>query len=337
MTMKKMSYYFVLLLTALLPIFASAHVKWFVDSEKILEASQNNSTFYGWGSKEVIIWSLIVLVTVFIFSLIDRHTSNPNKLQEFGFRNEKIINRISQAVLGLFLVTVSLIWKIILVPEIHVENDLTTILVTLQISIGLMYMFDYKPKVASIGLIIFCLGLLFFGGIPTFLENSILFSLAVYFYLVNSQEGSREYNIRKNAVEIVRIGTGVSLITLAFTEKLIHPELSIDFLSVHHWNFMQSLFPWFTNNLFVLSTGFAEMIFGILFILGYITRTTTILIAIFFGISVTTMLLQFHQWEVEDLVVYSAAILFIFYGQGGTKFFNLIKEGSFWHKSIFGK
>jgi uncharacterized membrane protein YphA (DoxX/SURF4 family) len=82
---------------------------------------------------------------------------------------------------------------------------------------------------------------------------------------------------------------------------------------------MQPLFPWFTNNLFVLSTGFAELIFGVLFIFGYITRITTISIAIFFALSVVTMFLQFHAWEVEDLVVYSAAILFIFLGNGSKK------------------
>jgi uncharacterized membrane protein YphA (DoxX/SURF4 family) len=96
----------------------------------------------------------------------------------------------------------------------------------------------------------------------------------------------------------------------------------------------QSLFPWFTDKLFVLSTGFAEMIFGILFILGYITRITTVLIAIFFAFSVITMLTQFGKWEVEDLQVYSAAILFIFFGHGKTKFFHFMWPNSKLHKRI---
>jgi uncharacterized membrane protein YphA (DoxX/SURF4 family) len=88
---------------------------------------------------------------------------------------------------------------------------------------------------------------------------------------------------------------------------------------------MQIVFPWFTNELFVLSVGFAEIIFGVLFVLGYMTRITTILIAIFFAFSVTTMLMQFGIWEVEDLVVYSAAIIFLFFGGGEIKFKRLIK------------
>jgi hypothetical protein len=44
------------------------------------------------------------------------------------------------------------------------------------------------------------------------------------------------------------------------------------------------------------------------------------------GMSVTTMLVQFGEWEVEDLVVYVAAVLFIFYGHGRTKFFHFNKS-----------
>jgi uncharacterized membrane protein YphA (DoxX/SURF4 family) len=79
---------------------------------------------------------------------------------------------------------------------------------------------------------------------------------------------------------------------------------------------MSPILPWFTDKLFVLSTGFAEIIFGLLFIKGVMTRTTTVLIALFFACSVVTMLVYHGAWEAEDLVVYSAAILMLFYGSG---------------------
>lgn len=331
--MKKLYYIFGLIL--LIPSVVSAHVKWFVDSEEIISQSHNVNVFYSWHSKEVIIWSIIVLITVFIFSVLDSKLKEPKGLVNFGLKNEKLINRISQIILGLFLVAVSFLWKIIIIPEIHVDSTLTVVLQYIQVLIGMMYIFNIKPKIASVLLVLFCFGLIFSSGFVSFLENIILFSLALYFYIVNSNENSTIYKkLNIHAVEIVRIGTGISLIVLAFTEKLLYPELSISFLDVHNWNFMQSIFPWFTNNLFILSVGFAEMIFGILFIFGYITRITTILIAIFFALSVTIMLVQFNAWEVEDLVVYSAAILFIFFGHGKTKFFDLIWPRSFLHKSL---
>ena len=131
------------------------------------------------------------------------------------------------------------------------------------------------------------------------------------------------------------MSTGVSLIVMAFSEKLMYPELGLSFLEIHQWNFMNNMgMTWFTDELFVLSTGFSEMVFGVIFILGYLTRINTVLIASFFAMSVVTMSVQFGQWEVEDLVVYSAATLFIFYGHGRTKFFHAIWPESFLHTKL---
>lgn len=327
---------FLLCILGLIPQITSAHVKWFVDSDTIIQKYHGMTTFYSWGSKEVLIWSVVIIITVFLFSIFDGVTKTPKKLLDFGFQHEKQINRIAQIVLGIFLVTVSFIWKIILVPNIHVDNTPTIVLQILQALLGGMYIFNIAPRKASIGLLLLCLGLCIHQGVVVLLENAILVSLACYFLIIHSNTNSFIFKkYYKHSVEIVRIGTGISLITLAVTEKLLYPELGMEFLSVHHWNFMQPLFPWFSDKLFVLSTGFAEMIFGILFILGYITRITTLLIAVFFGISVTTMLVQFGEWEVEDLVVYSAAILFIFYGHGRTKFFHFMWPNSFLQKKFF--
>lgn len=327
--MKKIYLFFTTLLIITIPTFVEAHVKWFVDPNV-----SNKVKFYEWGSIEVLIWSAIVLAIVLLFSILDKYVPTPKYILDLGIKKQKIINRVSQSVLGLFLISVGILWQVVLVPDLMVTESWMLILNYLQIGIGLMFLFNITPRSASIGLTLMCFGLIFTSGIITFLENLILLTLAIYFFIINSKEDSKVFRLNKHAVEIVRIGTGISLIVLAFTEKLLYPELSLQFLQIHHWNFMQPIFPWFTDKLFVLSTGFAEIIFGILFLLGYMTRTTTILIAIFFGISVTTMLVQFKEWEVEDLVVYSAAILFLFYGHGKTKFFYSWWPNSKIHKSI---
>lgn len=315
--MRKIYYVFGFLL--LIPSVVSAHVKWFVDTDEVLRGT-TPTLFYNWQSQEVLVWSLIVVLAVLVAKFLDSKISAPKKLVEFGMKNEKKINRVAQAVLGIFLISVSFLWKIIIIPDFQVVDSLSVLLQYLQVVIGLMYLFNFKPKFASQILLAFCVGILFSHGVVAFLENMILLTLALYFLIVNSEKDSwvfKKLNIR--AVEIVRIGTGISLIVLAFTEKFLYPELSLNFLNLHPWNFMQPLFPWFTDNLFVLSTGFAELIFGVIFIFGYITRVTTISIAVFFAMSVVTMFFQYNAWEVEDLVVYSAAILFIFFGNGSKK------------------
>lgn len=306
----------------LLPVGASAHVKWFVDSKEVVSDLHNQTVFYSWGSTEVIVWAVIVCAIVLLFGFIDRKINAPKGLVSYGLKYEKGIRRIAQGILGFFLVSVSVLWKVVIVPEVPAIDTLTSVLLVVQAIIGLMFIINMRVRIASSVLILLCIGLFVREGAMAFLENAMLCALAVYFFIEHSPADSKVYRLHKHAVEIVRVGTGISLITLAFTEKLLYPELSLQFLQVHQWNFMAPLLPWFTDKLFVLSTGFAEIIFGILFVMGYLTRTTTILIAIFFALSVVTMAVGFNMWEVEDLVVYSAATLFIFYGHGRTKFFH---------------
>ncbi len=322
--MKKIYSVFYLLAFYLLSFnSASAHIKWFVEEEQVIATKRGLYPFFNMESSEVWIWLGISAIVVFVYGLVDKFVKEPNALNNFANKNKKVINRIAQIVLGIFLITVSFVWKIILVPTIDVNSTLTLVLSLVQVFIGIMYIFNFYPKVASILLIAFCFGLGIFSGLITLLENLILISLAIYFFIENSKD-NKNYEIwNKYSLFIVRLGVGLSLIVLAFTEKLAYPELSLAFLETHNWNFMQGIFPWFTNELFVLSVGFAEMIFGVLFILGYMTRITTILIAIFFAFSVTTMLMQFGLWEVEDLVVYTAAIIFLFFGSGNIKFKRL--------------
>ncbi len=312
--------------------FVSAHVKWFVDTEKVIGESHNQTPFYYLSSKEVIIWAIISIIVVLVFSILDRIIREPKKLLSFGEKYEVIIDRVAQGVLGLFLVTVGVIWKVVLIPEFPVTDSLSALLASIEIALGVMFVIGMYPRMASCALIILYTTLLFKVGPEAFFENIMLLTLAFYFLIKHSPKGACLNKLNKHAVEIVRIGTGISLIIMAFSEKLSYPELGLSFLDVHNWNFMYNFgLTWFTNNLFVLSTGFAEMIFGVIFILGYLTRINTVLIASFFAASVITMAVQFGQWEVEDLVVYSAAILFIFYGHGKTKFFHFILPESFLH------
>ncbi len=314
---------------------ASAHVKWFVETEEIIKVSHNLTPFYYLTSSEVIIWAIISILVVLVFSILDRYIPEPKKLKAFAEKNREMIDRVAQGILGLFLITVSLIWNIIIMPEFPVNDSFSAVLQVVQTVIGIMLVINLKPRIASASVLGLCVIILYKVGIVAFSENLILVCLAIYFFIRHSPKNSPFAVLDMHAVEIVRVGTGIALIIMAFSEKLAYPELSLSFLDVHHWNFMYNMgLTWFSNNLFVLSTGFAEMIFGVIFILGYLTRINTILLASFFAASVVTMAVQFGMWEVEDLVVYSAAILFVFFGHGQTKFFHLMWPESVLHTKI---
>lgn len=323
------------LILCILPQFVSAHIKWFVDSEDVIKTSHNTIPFYNATSYEVFIWAVLIFVAVLMFSMLDsRITQSPKKLIAFGEKHKKGIFYSVQFLLGSFLLSISFLWNIVLIPEFHVVDTVGMIAKWIQVAIGCMFICNVFPRVAAFFLAVMTLGLGYVFGYEALAENALLLSLCVFFFIVHAPKNSWWNRFEMYAVEIVRIGTGISLIVLAFTEKLMYPELSIAFLDVHHWNFMQPLFPWFTNSLFVLSTGFAEIAFGIIFILGYLTRVNTVIISSFFLASVITMFVQFGAWEVEDLVVYAAAVLFIFYGHGKTKFFHHVWLKSWLRKVI---
>lgn len=331
--MKKILFIIAILVT--IPTSVFAHVKWFVDSEAVINSTHGIMPFYAISSLEVLIWSAITLAIVLLFSIADKYIPAPRRLIEFAERNDRKITRAVEILVGLFLISITFLWNIILVPEFPIDSIFTLVLGVMQLFVGVFLMFGLIPRVNAVLILglYACIGILA-GWLP-FLENVIIASLAVYIYIKNSPSGSRGSKYSIYSVEIVRLGTAVSLITLAITEKLMYPELSLAFLDQHNWNFMQLVgMHWFTNNLFVLSAGFAELIFGIVYVLGYLTRINTAILSSFFASSVVMMFIQFGKWEMEDLVVYAAALVLMFYGHGKTKFFHAVDDKSIWKKRI---
>lgn len=317
--------------------FVSAHVKWFVDSSEIVSSEHGTIPFYYLGSYEVLIWSLISVLVVVLFSMFDRIIPDPKKLLTFADKHHKGIVHAAQVLLGIYLISVTLLWRVVLVPDFLIDSRLSIWLGVIQIVAGTFFVFNRFVRLASVLTFILFVLMGIFVSPLALAENALLLSLLIYFFIHHSPENSKWRYFKEASVEIVRVGAGVTLIVLAFTEKLMYPELGLNFLSIHDWNFMQNMsVTWFSDKLFVLSTGFAEMIFGVIFILGYLTRINTIAISGFFAASVVTMFVQFGAWEVEDLVVYSAAVLFLFYGYGHTKFFHVMPPHSFWRRKHLG-
>jgi len=305
-----------------LPSLAYAHVKWFVDSEEVIKSNHDLTPFYYINSNEVLIWSGILLAVVLVAGILDKYIKEPNKIVEFAHKNDRKITRAVEILLGIFLVCITFMWNVVISPDLGINSLPTLITAILQLFVGVFLIFGVIPRVTSSILLFIYIVFVILAGWVAGLENIISAVLAIYIFLKNSPDGVYISKYKKYAVEIVRVGVAVSLITLAFTEKLIYPELALSFLNEHNWNFMQMIgMTWFTDNLFVLSAGFAEIIFGLIYLFGYLTRINTLVMSGFFATSVFTMLISFNKWEVEDLVIYAAAIIFIFYGYGDTKFF----------------
>ena len=307
------------LVSLLAPTIAFAHGKWLVpDYQSVIRSQHGTYDFYTLSSPEVWVWIVACVCVVFAASVVHRIIPDWRSLKRFAERNRGMIDNVAQFVLGTFLVATALFWNVIILPAEEVTTPLLETFRYIEVAIGLMFIFHVASRYAAIGLLILTSVITISHGLEAVLENVILFSLALYFYLMHTNVRGFWAILKKYSVDIVRIGTGVSLIVLACTEKLLYPELGMQFLAAHPWNFMQPFFPSFSDQLFVLSTGFAEALFGLVFIFGYVTRVNTVVIATFFAASVTTMFYQAQIWEVEDFVVYCSAILLFFFSHGHT-------------------
>lgn len=309
------------------PMLASAHAKWLVpEYQSVIDAQHGAYQHYTLMSTPMLVWAAFSIVAVLMARFLHHHVPQPKALVRFANIHRVGIDRTAQCILGVFLIATALLWNVVILPAEVVTLPVLVTLKYVQIVIGAMFILHFMPRYASIGLIALTAVVTIAHGVEAVLENVILFALAFYFYLMHTKTHGVWAVLKTYSIDIVRIGTGVSLVVLAFTEKLLYPELSMQFLVEHHWNFMQLFFPWFSNELFVFSTGMAEMLFGIIFIFGYVTRITTLVVATFFVISVTTMFYQAQVWEVEDFVVYCAAVLLLAFEHNNTTLPDLVRK-----------
>jgi uncharacterized membrane protein YphA (DoxX/SURF4 family) len=94
--------------------------------------------------------------------------------------------------------------------------------------------------------------------------------------------------LRPHALDILRISAGITVLVLAFTEKLLSPDLGVAFLQEYpHFNVAQELgFDWFTDRRFVFAAGIVEATAGFALLSGYLTRVTILLLWIPFNLGI---------------------------------------------------
>ena len=165
------------------------------------------------------------------------------------------------------------------------------------------------------------LGMLEFGLWPV-LQRIDLLGLAVFVLLAGpgrwsadvesgaATETSREAAAR--AVWALRVGAGVALIVVAFTEKLANPAMALAFLADHpQFNVAQQAGIGMSDLEFARAAGAIEVLFGLLLISGALPQAI-VLIA---GVPFNATLWFFGTTElVGHLPVYGAMLVLLVYG-----------------------
>jgi uncharacterized membrane protein YphA (DoxX/SURF4 family) len=131
------------------------------------------------------------------------------------------------------------------------------------------------------------------------LEQSLIVGIALYLVAtgrgvvrVDDQQDEDQSivtdRLRPHALTILRLSAGITVLVLAFTEKLLAVELGEAFLREYpRFNFMEELgFAWFTDHRFVYAAGIVEATAGFALLSGYLTRVTIVALWIPFNIGI---------------------------------------------------
>ena len=244
---------------------ASAHVRWFVDSDATVE----NFVSYRPTDPEVLIWIAIALALIGLSVLLD--TVLPTvRIVATKTRHDFI--EILRIFTGMSLLLTAYEGAIV-APHLVAYGVFGTKLVFLQAIIGVLLIANRFVRHAAVLMILLHLGLAIQFGVLSAFEYLIMVGIAVFLLINNLPSLELQARFKPYSVDALRILSGVSLITLGLSEKLFGAVMAESFLAAYQWNFLPALgLEFFTDRLFVLSAGFIEVIFGIILVLGTTTR-----------------------------------------------------------------
>lgn len=289
------------------PFVASAHVKWFVAEEEITPIPWTTL----WTTEWVVYAAIAFIIALLIARYLNNHLRVISSVRRYATTYREAIGRIAEVFFGLFCIVTPLAVGTVLLPDITI-NEIPSYILWLQWCLGALFITGMYVRGTAVVTAVLMGGLSIHAGGIAFLENIVVVGLLYYFYK------RRTPAAHDHALRMLRITTGISLVTLALSEKLLAPYLSVAFLETYQWNFLGALIPSITNNLFILIVGTVEIVFGTLYIKGYVTRLTTLGLAVLLVVSATTMYLTNGNWEAGHIAIYAVAIVLGLLGSGKT-------------------
>lgn len=173
----------------------------------------------------------------------------------------------------------------------------TYLLGLVQTGIALAFFYGGFTRAAGVVLAVTWLLGVLITGIEPMLENVQVLAFAAFFWLAGRGPVSvdrllfpnLEPRVRhmRHAVTALRIGTGASLVVLAFTEKLANQPLALGFLRQYPLNFTSALGLGLDNETFVLLAGAVELLAGLLIMFGIFTREAILVAWVPFNLTLT--------------------------------------------------
>jgi uncharacterized membrane protein YphA (DoxX/SURF4 family) len=252
---------------------AMAHVRWFVEPNATVE----NFVAFKISDPEVVIWIMIASVLVATSVVLDTRLPNVSIV---GTDTRHDFIEILRIFTGMSMLLTAYEGAIV-APHLIAYGVFGTQLIFLQAIIGILLIANRFVRYAAIMMIMLHLGLTFQFGIIAALEYLIMVGIALFLLINNLPTAELRDRFKPYSVAVLRILTGISLITLGLAEKLFGAVMAESFLAANLWNFMPALgLDFFTDRLFALSAGMMEVIFGVILVLGTTTRLNVLALSI---------------------------------------------------------
>lgn len=182
-------------------------------------------------------------------------------------------------------------------PSSTLPGAWTYVLGLVQTGVALSFFYGGFARAAAVVLaLVWTLGL-FVVGPEGMLENVLYLGFAGFFYLAGRGPISVDRlifprleppaRLMHYAVPTMRVGVGLSLIVVAFTEKLANLPLATGFLEQHPLNFTGALGLPLPDTFFVLSAGTVELLVGLFIVFGIFPREIILVAWLPFNLTLT--------------------------------------------------
>jgi hypothetical protein len=269
----------VVTLALLAPFGARAHEKWFVDARTYplqLGLLWSWTTLGAVAAGAAAVGALLVL---------RRLVGGDNLFPRIGFLRRfdpaaPVVIAIQSAITLIFM-AVNLF---LLAPNLRMGfSPVGFALAALQVFVAFSFISGAFTRIGAALLLLLVLLTGVFFGPASMLEQSIYAGVALYMLLQGrglidprrgAEPASRFDRYRKFAPTTLRVLAGLSIVVLAFTEKLLNPDLGVAFLKAYpHFNVARAIgVTWFTDERFVYAAGMVELAIGAALLSGILPR-----------------------------------------------------------------
>ena len=281
--------------TFLVPSSVSAHEKWFVEDADSYPLRWE--LIFSLPVGVALAAAMLALSALILLRRIvrDPRFPNPPWLQP--------INSSVQAVLGI-QTAISLVYMTVngwlLAPTLLLPGTYWGfLLLALQLFVSFTFVTGWLTRLGGgllIGLVLTAFAIF---PVSVAAEQLLFIGIGIYFVIMGRglfhpvgrlSHRLASYWTRYSAwaLPAVRIFTGLSILWLAFSEKLLNPDLALAFLHERpEFNFMSYLgFSWFTDELFVYAAAVVEAMVGVLLIAGVLPRIVILFMWVPFNIAI---------------------------------------------------